>query len=90
LNKIEVMTMSEVEIAPRIVVNEAIHPGRPVIEGTRIPVSLLLGSLSAGMTVEEIVREYEVVEEDIRAAVEYARMVVAQESVYPLLVPARP
>jgi len=84
------MTMSKVKIAPRIVVNEAIHPGRPVIEGTRIPVSLLLGSLSAGMTVEEIVREYEVTEEDLRAAVDYARTVVEQESIFLLPVHAEP
>ena len=32
--------------------------GKPRIDGTRIPVSLVLGYLAAGSTFEEIIKEY--------------------------------
>lgn len=80
--------MSEVEVAPRIVINDAVHPGRPIVKGTRIPVSLVLGSLSSGMTMAQISAEYDLTEEDIRAAIDYARNLVDQETVYPLPVSA--
>ena len=33
------------EIAPRIVVDEKVRFGRPVIRGTRVPVDLILANL---------------------------------------------
>ena len=36
------------EIAPRIAVDENIRFGRPVIQGTRVPVDLILAKLAAG------------------------------------------
>ncbi|MBI4492710.1 MAG: DUF433 domain-containing protein [Chloroflexi bacterium] len=75
------VVVAEVEVAPRIVVDDAIHPGRPIIKGSRIPVSLVLGSLSAGLSPSEVARQYEVAEEDIRAALDYARAVAEQETV---------
>ena len=47
--------------------------GRPCIRGMRISVYDVLGWLAAGMTNEQIVREYpELTVEDIRAALAYA------------------
>jgi uncharacterized protein (DUF433 family) len=47
--------------------------GRPTIGGMRIAVADVLGWLAAGMTHEEIIREYrELTEEDIRACLAYA------------------
>lgn len=42
----------------RIVLDPAIHHGKPVIRGTRVPVTVVVGSLAGGMTFEEIQREY--------------------------------
>ena len=61
-----------VEIAPRIVVDPAIRHGRPVIQGTRLPVDLLVAKLAGGMTAEEVAEEYEITQEDIQAVLSYA------------------
>ncbi|HUT83928.1 MAG TPA: DUF433 domain-containing protein [Thermodesulfobacteriota bacterium] len=48
--------------------------GKPRIKGTRIPVSLILGYLAAGKTVEEIIREFpDLTRENITACLDYAR-----------------
>ena len=48
--------------------------GKPRVRGTRIPVSLVLGYLAAGRTVEEIIGEFPDLErEHITACLEYAR-----------------
>jgi uncharacterized protein (DUF433 family) len=47
--------------------------GRPCIRGMRIAVADILGWLAAGMSHEEILRDYpELTEEDIRATLAYA------------------
>ena len=56
----------------RIVIDPEIQHGKPVIKGTRIPVTRIIGGLAGGMTKEEIIQEYEISEEDIRAALLYA------------------
>jgi uncharacterized protein (DUF433 family) len=68
-----------VEIAPRIVVDERVRFGKPVIRGTRVPVELVLGKLAGGMSMEEVMREYELEREDVLAALAYAARLVAQE-----------
>jgi uncharacterized protein (DUF433 family) len=42
------------EIAPHINVDPAICSGTPVITGTRIQVSIVVGSLAGGMSKEEV------------------------------------
>ena len=61
-----------IEIAPRIVVDEKVRFGVPVIKSTRVPVELVLGKLAGGMIFEEIMREYELEREDVLAALTYA------------------
>ncbi len=56
------------EIAPRIVVDQAVRFGRPVIRGTRVPVATVVARLAGGMSVDEIVAEYDVSVEDVQAA----------------------
>jgi uncharacterized protein (DUF433 family) len=47
--------------------------GRPCVRGMRIAVSDVLGWLAAGMSHEDILRDYpELTEEDIRACLAYA------------------
>ena len=71
----------------RIVIDPEIQHGNPVIRGTRVPVTRVLGGLAGGMSFDEICREYDVTVEDIRAAIGYAEELVDQESHFPL--PAR-
>ena len=59
-------------IAPRIIADPLIRFGKPVIEGTRVPVSLIVGAVAAGDSWAEIAREYAISEEDIRAALAHA------------------
>lgn len=48
--------------------------GKPRIKGTRIPVSLILGYLSARYTFEQIIQEFpDLTDEQIAACLDYAR-----------------
>lgn len=68
-------------IAPRITADPAVCFGKPVIEGTRVPVSVVVGSIAAGDSFEEVAREYGLAIEDIRAALSYAAKRVEEETV---------
>jgi uncharacterized protein (DUF433 family) len=70
------------EIAPGIVVDPEIVHGKPVIAGTRIPVALVLGQLAAGVTYDELEREYGLQKQQALDALAYAAQLVASESVY--------
>jgi uncharacterized protein (DUF433 family) len=60
------------QLAPRIVVDPAIRFGRPIIQGTRVPVDLVLTKLAAGMTAIQIADDYDLASEDIQAVLVYA------------------
>ena len=61
------------ELLGRITMNPAILHGKPVIRGLRYPVEMLLELLSAGMTIEEILSDYEDLErDDVLAALAFA------------------
>jgi len=64
----------------RIVIDAKIAQGKPVIRGTRVPVTLVVGSLAGGMTFEEIQREYDLTADDIRAALKFVCEIAGQES----------
>lgn len=64
----------------RIVIDPEIQHGKPVIRGTRVPVTRIVGGLAGGMTKEEIMREYAVTEEDIEAALNYTNKLIESES----------
>ncbi len=58
--------------------------GKAVIAGTRVPVSVILDCMAAGMTVEEIVTEYPAVTvAGVRAAAAYGAA-LAREELLPL------
>ena len=69
------------EIAPRIVVDAKVRFGKPVIQGTRVPVELVLNKLAAGMSEPEICQEFGLSLEDIRSVLAYAASVLATEEV---------
>ena len=70
----------------RIVIDPAICHGKPVIRGTRMPVSLVVGSLAGGMSFEQLRQEYDLTVEDIRAALKYVGDLAEQQSFH--LLPA--
>ena len=56
----------------RITIDPNVCHGQPCIRGLRYPVALILELLSAGMTIEEILADYEDLEgDDIRAALAF-------------------
>jgi uncharacterized protein (DUF433 family) len=65
------------QLAPHIVVDPAIRFGRPVIQGTRVPIDLVLAKLAGGMSAMEIADEYEITTEDIQATLSYAAYTLA-------------
>lgn len=63
----------------RIIRDQQILGGKPVIAGTRIPVRLILDHLAAGYMPEEIVIEYPVLTRaDIQATMRFASRAVAK------------
>jgi uncharacterized protein (DUF433 family) len=69
------------EIAPRITVDDQVHHGKPVIQGTRVPVNVVLGQLAAGIPVDEVALEYGITREDVLACLSYAAQLVEDEEV---------
>ncbi len=68
-------------IAPRIAVDPEVCHGKPVIAGTRVVVTTVVGAVAAGDSFEVIAREYGVAPEDIRAALDYADKRLEEETV---------
>ncbi len=61
-------------LTKRITINPEIYHGKPTIRGLRYPVETILELLSSGMSIEEILADYEDLErEDILAALDYAK-----------------
>ena len=57
----------------RIVIDEAILTGKPVIKGTRLAVEFIIDLLAHGWSEAEILENYpDIVVEDIRACLAYA------------------
>jgi len=69
----------------RIEINPNVLAGKPVIKGTRIPVYLILELLSAGYDFRKIINSYpSLTEDDIRAAIEYAAVMMKNEELVEL------
>ncbi|HEX8229837.1 MAG TPA: DUF433 domain-containing protein [Chloroflexia bacterium] len=66
------MDTPRLRILDRITIDPNICHGEPVIRGLRYPVEVLLELLSSGMTIEEILADYEDLErDDLLAALAY-------------------
>lgn len=69
----------------RISIDAAVCHGKPCVKGTRIMVSTVLDYLTAGESVEEILRQYPgLAAEDVRAAIGYGAWLAHQEEQFPL------
>lgn len=63
--------MTREELLGRISINPEVCFGKPCIRGRRIWVSLVLDFLAGGMTVEQVMEEYDLSREDILACIAY-------------------
>jgi len=64
----------------RITFDPGIMGGRACIRGMRIPVSVIVGQVAHGATVDEILRDYPDLEpQDIQQALEYAAWLTQEE-----------
>lgn len=71
----------------RITIDPEICHGKPTIRGLRYPVETILELLSAGMTTDEILADYEDVEpEGIQAVLSYAARLSRVKRIEPALV----
>ena len=69
----------------RISIDPRIHDGEPCIKGTRIPVSVVVGSIADGDDVEAIRKAYPALAaEDVRACLTYAAESVRDAHSLPL------
>lgn len=78
--------MSRIDWQDRIEIDPELHHGDPCIKGTRIPVTIIIGSLADGMTPTNILEAYpQLTENDVQAALSYAAEVMRQEILVPLV-----
>ena len=81
--------MTREELLSRITINPEVCFGKPCIRGRRIWVSLILDFLAGGMKPEEIMKEYDLEEEDILACIAYGAE-MARERYFEYPVESRP
>lgn len=66
-----------------ITMNPKIMCGKPTIKGTRIPVYLILNLIAAGYDFDRIIGAYpELTKEKIKAALQYAQIVLQNEEIF--------
>ena len=71
----------------RITADQNVMVGKPVIRGLRITVEQILKSLANGITAEELLEDYPILEkEDIQAVLLYAYEKVSSEKIYSIKV----
>jgi uncharacterized protein (DUF433 family) len=69
----------------RITINPEICHGKPCVRGLRYPVENLLELLSSGMTIDEILADYEDLErDDLLAVLAYAARLAQTKGLQPI------
>lgn len=67
---------------PRIAVDPAICGGEPCVEGTRIPVHIVMSHLAAGDSVDCILQDFpRLVREDVEACLQYAAFLCTEKAI---------
>jgi uncharacterized protein (DUF433 family) len=70
------------EAFPRITQRPGVMGGKPCIRGMRVTVSMIVGQIAAGVTIEQILRDYPYLErEDILEALRYAAWRVEDQEI---------
>jgi uncharacterized protein (DUF433 family) len=68
----------------RISIDPRIHHGKPCIKGTRVPISVIVGSIADGDTPERIIKSWpQLTVEDVEAALRFAAALAAEANVVP-------
>ena len=68
----------------RIILDQSILAGKPVVRGTRLAVEFIIGLMADGWSEADILRNYPgLSHEDLAACLAYARDVLKSEKVYP-------
>lgn len=66
--------MANDDLLDRVTVDPAVCHGQPCIRGTRVPITVILDALAAGMTVEEIIEQYPTLTaDDVLAVMQFRR-----------------
>ena len=77
------METNTTELLSRIVINDKVLAGKPIIRGFRISVEQILKSLAAGNLEAEILKDFpELEHDDIRACLLYAANMLEDEKIY--------
>lgn len=64
-----------------VVADHRIMGGVPCVRGPRIPVATIVGFLAQGRTVEQILANYPLVTDDVKASLEFAAIAVSERQV---------
>jgi uncharacterized protein (DUF433 family) len=68
----------------RISIDPRIHHGKPCIKGTRVPASVIVGSIADGDTPERIIQSWpQLTVEDVEAALRFASALAAEAIAVP-------
>lgn len=73
--------MEHIDPADNIITHMAILGGKPVIKGTRVPVTLVIEELAGGTTGDELMKEYDLTHAQVQAALKYAAMALKEDVV---------
>jgi len=74
------------KLRERIEAKPEVLGGKPVIEGTRISVVLVLDALSNGATIDDLLTDYpHITRDDVLACVAYAAETLRSERFYPVV-----
>jgi uncharacterized protein (DUF433 family) len=68
----------------RIVIEPNILVGKPTIRGTRLAVEFIIDLLAQGWSTEDILENYQINIDDVRACLSYAGESLKAERVYPI------
>ena len=72
-----------VTVNDRIVIDPKICHGKPVVRGTRTPVTVILNALAGGDSFETLQREFSLSADDIRACIAFSSEELGQFSYHP-------
>jgi len=71
----------------RIIIDQEVLTGKPVVKGTRLAVEFIVSLLAQGWSETEILHNYPgLTREDILACLSYASEVLRDEHIYPMAV----
>ena len=68
----------------RISIDPAVHHGDPCIKGTRVPISVIVGSIADGDSADVVLKSYPgLTPEDVQAALRFAAEAVSHFDLVP-------